>query len=157
MRLPCYPFGPASSALRHSGRAAACRPRFACPTPARRWCTLARGRCCAALVAPLVSRGEGTGLLRPQSSPPYEGGEGGGSIQSLSTVSEISSIANVVSLWYHPLREARKEATMTGLRAGTVKAVSLPVQETGLARESSAALAHLVTTDAKRLTLRIQD
>lgn len=46
---------------------------------------------------------------------------------------------------------------MTSLLTGPVRAVSLPEQETGLARQSSDALAQFVTTEAKHLTLRLQD
>jgi excisionase family DNA binding protein len=46
---------------------------------------------------------------------------------------------------------------MTGLLAGPAKAVSLPVQEAKIARESSAALSHLVTADTKHLTLRLKN
>jgi excisionase family DNA binding protein len=46
---------------------------------------------------------------------------------------------------------------MSRLLNGAVKGRSLSSEDTGLARESGAALADFVTADAERLTMRVQD
>src|SRR5579872_3187455 len=46
---------------------------------------------------------------------------------------------------------------MNSLLSGPVQSVSLPEQETGLARESSDLLAHFVNGDSQPLTLRLEN